>query len=131
MSLMLALTGAGVLAIFARLTFLPYFSTWDIAQSWMSRDALAQSYNPVVIDADSTRYPPSRASLIADSVATTVRRETNSDMQSRVTISSNQIGTGASHNQDGRQIANTDILGTKYRRDYRPSKANIRRDQKL
>lgn len=131
MSLVFAVTTIGTLILFARLTFLPYFSAQAIIRGSARPEAPIQLGCSVSEIVDGGSQPRSRANVIADSVAAAVRRENMGGIPGQGAASTNLIEPKSSSDRHGSEVYEGEILGSKYRHDYRRSTTSMRRDQKL
>lgn len=129
MSLAFAASAIGTLVLFARLTFMPHFSSQTIRVS-ARQDAPVQPGRTDFDVVDSGGQPRSRANIIADSVSTAVRRENLAGMSGQGATPTNLIESNVASNRHGPEIHQGEMLGTKFRRDYRRSTTSIRRDNK-
>jgi type IV secretion system protein VirB6 len=130
MSLVFAVATVGVLILLARLTFLPYVSVRTINHDRSRLGAPALADRSLSTNAGDGSQPRSRANVIADSVATAIRRESQAAMPGRGISSPNLAGANDTADRYGSEIYDGEILGSKYRRDYRRSAASMRRDHK-
>ncbi len=130
MSLVFAVTAIGTLVLMARITFMPYFSARPIRPENARLGASTEAGRSHSEIGDAAGPSRSRADVIADSVAATVRRENMAVTQGHGVNPVLLTSTGST-DRLGPEIHEGDILGSKYRRDYRRSTTSIRRDHKL
>jgi len=131
MSIVFAATSIGTLMLFAKLTFLPYFNAQSFVRGSVRPEASIEFGRTHLGSAAVGSLSLSRATVTADSVSAAIRREKAGGVRGLEAASSNHSMSADLTERDGSGVHKGDILGSKYRRDYRRSATSLRRDQKL